>query len=151
MKKNMTNQLDPNESLVSKIFTKEELEVLNFSEAELATLDEAEAVSKMIDMCPQTDKELDAFDAHFDKVFPDDLNECMNILQTLPEKDPKFMQQLVALCMVMNEVKPEPVPATEKVSVDSIKQLKENLSNEEKRAQYAEILKQIEQLDIPTK
>lgn len=130
-----------NKSIISSIFTDEQLKRLNFSKEEIEIIEEAALIRQAADVMPNSEAEMDAFFQKLDATFPpsSDLAGTFNKYMDLMKTDPKFFSQIVAMNALLDTVEDEPEAKTEKISVKDIKKEKAAVSNEQKQAKLARV------------
>lgn len=128
-------------SIISTLFTEKELKELDFTAEELELLEAAEETSQMIDLLPSTEKEIEAFFAKFDAEFApnDDMAATMQKFLELPQHDPKFFNQILAMNLLIDEVEEVPAAKQEKVSLDDIAKEKTSQAMKARKAKFAAI------------
>ena len=130
-----------NKSIISSIFTDEQLKRLDFSEEEIEIIEEAALIRQAADVMPNSEAEMDAFFQKLDETFPpsSDMAGTFNKYMDLMKTDPKFFSQIVAMNALLDTVEDEPEAKTEKISVKDIKKEKAAVSNEQKQAKLARV------------
>lgn len=128
-------------SIISTLFTEKELKELDFTAEELELLEAAEETSQMIDLLPSTEKEIEEFFAKFDAEFApnDDMAATMQKFLELPQHDPKFFNQILAMNLLIDEVEEVPEAKQEKVSLDDIAKEKTSQAVKARKAKFAAI------------
>lgn len=108
MKKNNNNDL---------IFTPEELKELKFTEEELELFEDTRAIVETAETLPENpDKLLD----FYNKKVPNDFEKALNALGELSKSNPKFVQDLLSMFYLMEDVEQEPAPEVQKVTLSDI-------------------------------
>ena len=137
-----------NKSVISELFTPEELEVLKFTDEELDAIETAELAGKALDVMPDSDAEMDAFFARIEKEFPagKTFEETMNHFKTLAENDKMFIQQIMAMSAIIDLVEEEPETGTSKVSAAEITKAKKAEITAAQKAKFAAVDKILKSL-----
>lgn len=128
------NNMDNEKSVLEKLFTKQELEELHLSQDEIEAIEDAETICEMTDRLPSNEAALEKILDKIDKTFPsNDLQNIVDVLKVVIEKDPKFFDEIVTLGYLFDQVSEVPPAQTEKVSMDEISAVtKANLEEEQK-------------------
>lgn len=128
-------------SIISTLFTEKELKELDFTAEEIEMLEAAEETSQLLDVLPSTEKEVDEFFAKFDAEFAPNENAAavMQKFLELPQHDPKFFNQILAMNLLIDEVEEVPEAKQEKVSLDDINKEKTAQAVKARKAQFAAI------------
>ena len=101
----------------NSILTPEEIKTLGLSQEEVDTLDYASYLCDTADILPEEPEKV--FEV-MDKKLPEDYTKGVEKMFEMAEKDPKTLEQLLALYEVANSVK-EVEPTVEKLSVSQVK------------------------------
>lgn len=101
----------------NSILTPEEIKTLGLSQEEVNTLDYASYLCDTADILPEEPEKV--FEL-MDKKLPEDYTKGVEKMFEMAEKDPKTLEQLLALYEVANSVK-EVEPTVEKLSVSQVK------------------------------
>lgn len=101
----------------NSILTPEEIKTLGLSQEEVDTLDYASYLCDTADILPEEPEKV--FEL-MDKKLPEDYTKGVEKMFEMTEKDPKTLEQLLALYEVANSVK-EVEPTVEKLSVSQVK------------------------------
>lgn len=101
----------------NSILTPEEIKTLGLSQEEVDTLDYASYLCDTADILPEEPEKV--FEL-MDKKLPEDYTKGVEKMFEMAEKDPKTLEQLLALYEVANSVK-EVEPTVEKLSVSQVK------------------------------
>lgn len=142
MKKNNNEK-----TTISTIFTEKELAELNFTEEEIETIEQAQMLIKMADTLPSDEKAIDALMDKIDATFTGNLEETILKLKELSEKDPAFLNQIMVLGELFDEVEQVPPPKAEKVSLADISKVNAENAADEKKAKYNAILEAIKHMN----
>ena len=136
---------DNSKSIISKLFTKKELKELNFSPEEIADIEAAEQACELIDVMPNTEKEMDSFFDKFEAKFPPSTNptETYEKFMKLAETDPKFQAQIFSMMFILDTVEEVPPAKAEKISLADIEAEKEIQLSDEKKQKLEEFRKKI--------
>lgn len=127
-------------SVLEKLFSKKELEELNFSEEEIEAIEDAEAICEVADHLPANEKALEKILDKIDSTFPNDNEQILLKLKEVSEKDPKFFDEIVMLGYLFDQVEQVPPPETNKVSLEDIANVTAAVAAEDKNAKLAAIL-----------
>lgn len=127
-------------SVLEKLFSKKELEELNFSEEEIEAIEEAEGICEVADHLPANEKALEKILDKIDSTFPNDNEQILLKLKEVSEKDPKFFDEIVMLGYLFDQVEQVPPPETNKVSLEDIANVTAAVAAEDKNAKLAAIL-----------
>lgn len=100
----------------NSILTPEEIKTLGLSQEEVNTLDYASYLCDTADILPEEPEKV--FEL-MDKKLPEDYTKGVEKMFEMAEKDPKTLEQLLALYEVANSVK-EVEPTVEKLSVSQV-------------------------------
>lgn len=100
----------------NSILTPEEIKTLGLSQEEVDTLDYASYLCDTADILPEEPEKV--FEL-MDKKLPEDYTKGVEKMFEMAEKDPKTLEQLLALYEVANSVK-EVEPTVEKLSVSQV-------------------------------
>lgn len=100
----------------NSILTPEEIKTLGLSQEEVDTLDYASYLCDTTDILPEDPEKV--FEV-MDKKLPEDYTKGVEKMFEMAEKDPKTLEQLLALYEVANSVK-EVEPTVEKLSVSQV-------------------------------
>ena len=100
----------------NSILTPEEIKTLGLSQEEVNTLDYASYLCDTADILPEEPEKV--FEL-MDKKLPEDYKKGVEKMFEMAEKDPKTLEQLLALYEVANSVK-EVEPTVEKLSVSQV-------------------------------
>ena len=130
-----------NESIISQMFTEKELADLNFTPEEIETLEYAESVNRALNFMPNSDKDMEALFDRLEKEFPKgkSAEETLAHYEELMKTDPEFIQQLVTMSLVLDEVEQVPPPKSEKISADELSSEKENQNAEKQKNLFKNI------------
>lgn len=132
-----------NKSLISEMFTPEELAELKFTAEEIEILEGAEAMNRALKIMPDSEKEMDEFFARVEKEFPAGRppEETFAHYQELMKTDIDFIGKMVTMSALVDEVEQVPPPTSEKVSADEINKLKVSDAHKNTIARIDAILK----------
>lgn len=142
MKKEVKKEVKNEEqSIISTLYTKEQLKKFNFTPEEIEVIEEAELIRRTADLMPDTEEELDAFYAKLAATFPpsSDLKATYDKYLNLFKTDRKFVEQILAMSVLLDTVEDIPQAKTEKVTASDIKKEKVAQTTAAKKAKFAKM------------
>ena len=115
---------------------------------EIAILEEAEAISQAADNLPDKDAQLEAFFEKFAETFPPmaDPQAAVDRYVEVANKDPQFISQLISVASLLDVIEEVPPATAEKVSLEDISKVKDEVAGEGLKAKFAEIDAALQQI-----
>lgn len=130
-------------SVISTLFTEKELAELQFTPEEIEMIEDAENMCDMIDLLPDSEKDIDAFFKKFDTHIysGNTAEEIAGNFFKLAETDPKFFNQVISLSLLLDEIEEVPEAKVEKISSSQLSNVKLSAETAKRKAEFDKLKK----------